>query len=74
MKVHVVAAVLVLTSIAPALAQTNPQKTQRSHVVTRSIAIFGARVQTAPAPRVYTSSCGPYLGGWQEGYPGTSRC
>jgi hypothetical protein len=56
------AAVLTLTSIAPALAQTNRYRQS----------IVAPPAVTLAAPR--TSSCGPYIVGWQEGYPGTARC
>jgi hypothetical protein len=56
-------AVLTLTSIAPASAQTNRYSRQ---------SIVASPTITLAAPR--TSSCGPYIVGWQEGYPGTARC
>jgi hypothetical protein len=65
MDKFLLAAVVTIATIAPALAQTNQVRySQRSIVTPRTI--------TVPVP--LTSSCGPYLGGWQEGYPGTARC
>jgi hypothetical protein len=69
MKVKVLAAVLVMTTISAAMAQTNPQKTQ-----VPKAAVTRTTVTAAPA-RVYQASCvTPYIGGWQEGYPGTAKC
>jgi hypothetical protein len=59
--------VLTLTSIAPALAQTNHIRHSE-----QSVAVAALRTNAVAYPR--SNSCGPYLGGWQEGYPGTASC
>jgi hypothetical protein len=77
MKVHVLAVVLAIASITPALAQTNKStKTQRPKQAImllvdapRTNASFGS-ARVVPV----SLTCGPYVGGWLEGYPGTGRC
>ena len=64
MDKFLLAAVLTFTSIAPALAQTNHIRAEQS--------VAALRTNAVAYPR--SNSCGPYLGGWQEGYPGTANC
>jgi hypothetical protein len=67
MDKFLLAAVLTLTSIAPALAQTN-------HVRHSQQSIAALRISTVAAPRFNTVGCvGPYVGAWDEGYPGTGN-
>ena len=66
MDKFLLAAVLTLTSIAPALAQTN-------HVRHSQRSVAALRINAA-APRINTLGCvGPYIGTWTEGNPGTSN-
>ena len=63
MHKFLLAAVLTVASIAPALAQTNHAR--------HSQQLIAARVE---APRFNTVGCvGPYLGAWEEGNPGTGN-
>jgi hypothetical protein len=62
----IIAAVLTLTSIAPALAQTN-------HVRHSQRSVAALRINPT-APRINTLGCvGPYIGTWTEGNPGTGN-
>jgi len=62
MDKFLLAAVLTLTSIAPALAQTN-------HVRHSQQSVAAVRINaTAPLGCV-----GPYIGTWTEGNPGTGN-
>jgi hypothetical protein len=65
MNKFLLVAVLTLTGIAPALAQTN-------HIRHSAQSVTAPRTNAVAYPR--SNSCGPYLGGWQEGYPGTANC
>ena len=62
MHKFLLAALLTVASIAPALAQTNHVR-HSQHAALR-----------IDAPRFNTNGCvGPYLGTWEEGNPGTSN-
>jgi hypothetical protein len=65
MDKFLLAAVLTFTSIAPALAQG-------THIRHSEQSVAALHTNAVAYPRY--DSCGPYLGGWQEGYPGTARC
>lgn len=65
MDKFLLAAILTLTSIAPALAQANHVRHSQ-----QSIAVL--RINTVAAPGFNTVGCvGPYIGTWYEGYSGT---
>ena len=67
MDKFLLAAVLTIASIAPALAQTN-------HVRHSQRSIAALRIDAVEAARFNTVGCvGPYLGAWEEGNPGTSN-
>jgi hypothetical protein len=66
MNKFLLAAVLTLTSIAPALAQTNQARYSQQSVARLRI--------NATAPRFNILGCvGPYIGTWIEGNPGSSN-
>jgi hypothetical protein len=67
MDKYLLAAVLTITSIAPALARTN-------HVRHSPRSIAALAINAVAYPRSNTVRCSPYIGGWQEGYPGTASC
>ena len=68
MHKFLLAAVLTVASIAPAMAQTN-------HVIRHSQqSIAALRIDAVAAPGFNTVGCvGPYLGAWEEGNPGTGN-
>ena len=67
MDKFLLAAVLTLTSVAPALAQ-------RNHVRHSQQSVAALRVNAGAGPRFNTLGCvGPYIGTWTEGNPGTSN-
>ena len=67
MSKFLLAAVLTLTSIAPALAQTN-------HIRHSEQSVAALRINVVATPRFNTLGCvGPYIGTWIEGNPGTGN-
>ena len=67
MDKFLLAAVLTIASIAPALAQTN-------HVRHSQESLAAFRIHAVEAPRFSTVGCvGPYLGTWEEGNPDTGN-
>jgi hypothetical protein len=68
MRKLVLATIVTVATVAPALAQTN------ANDFARRSASWARFERTVAAPRLNTVSCdGPYIGGWKQGYPGTER-